>query len=248
MFVFVVVMVAVVWFSCSCSCSCSCLSIYLICLSVYLSIYPSIYLFVYLSIYKFENKAILRDFLNFWTWQHQKRSNSARLPQCLNLTMSKSKLFCETSSFFELDNIKNETILREFLQKWKVEGRADGLVPMRLTIFPFHLFKVPRCTAPKKWSQVIQSAAPVTQNHLSKPEDLMLQNATLRKHLWWTCLLYCACHAKSIFADPLQMPHACHRFGYATKPSRFAHFWQEAKSPAPATQNDASTSKSGPNV
>jgi len=58
--------------------------------------------------------------------------------------MSKSKLFCETSSFFELDNIKNETILREFLQKWKVEGRADGLVPMRLTLFPFHLFKVPR--------------------------------------------------------------------------------------------------------
>ena len=26
------------------------------------------------------------------------------------------------------------------------------------------------------------------------------------------CLLYCACHAKCIFADPLQMSHACHRF------------------------------------
>ena len=26
------------------------------------------------------------------------------------------------------------------------------------------------------------------------------------------CLLYCACHAKSIFADPLQTPHAHHRF------------------------------------
>ena len=39
-------------------------------------------------------------------------------------------------------------------------------------------------TAPatKKWCQVIGSSAPVTQNHLSKPEDLMLQNATpLRK-------------------------------------------------------------------
>ena len=34
----------------------------------------------------------------------------------------------------------------------------------------------------KKWCQVIRSAAPVTQNHLSKPEDLMLQNANpLRK-------------------------------------------------------------------
>ena len=29
---------------------------------------------------------------------------------------------------------------------------------------------------------------------------------------WWTCLLYCACHGKCIFADPLQMSHACHRF------------------------------------
>ena len=36
--------------------------------------------------------------------------------------------------------------------------------------------------ATKKWCQVIRSAAPVTQNHLSKPEDLLLQNATrLRK-------------------------------------------------------------------
>ena len=26
------------------------------------------------------------------------------------------------------------------------------------------------------------------------------------------CLLYCACHAKCIFEDPLQMSHACHRF------------------------------------
>ena len=32
-------------------------------------------------------------------------------------------------------------------------------------------------------------------------------------------------------------------FGNATKPSRFAHFWQCAQSLAPATQNDASTSK-----
>ena len=27
-----------------------------------------------------QNEAILRDFFNFWTWQHQKQSNSARLP------------------------------------------------------------------------------------------------------------------------------------------------------------------------
>ena len=117
-----------------------CLSIHLfylsICLSVYLSIYLclslylSVCLSVYLSICKFENEASLQDFLSFWTWQHQKLRNSARLPQFLNLTTSKTKQSCETSSF-----IKNKRILRDFLQKWKVECRADGLVPMRFAIF-----------------------------------------------------------------------------------------------------------------
>ena len=124
-----------------------CLSICLsVCLSIYLSVSVclSIYLSIYLSMCKFENEAILRDFLKFWTWQHQKRSKFARLPQLLNLTTSKTKLFCETSSIFQVDNIKKEAILRDFLQKWKVECRADGLVLMRFAIFPAHVSKVLR--------------------------------------------------------------------------------------------------------
>ena len=51
----------------------------------------------------------------------------------------------------------------------------------------------------------MRSAAPVTQNHLSKkPEDMMLQNATPRE--------ICVCDAKCIFVDTLQRSHACHRF------------------------------------
>ena len=106
--------------NCSCGCSCSC-SFCCSCLSIYLSIHPSIhhhlfiYLFIDLSICKLENAAILRPFLNFWTWQRQKRNNSARRPQFLNLTTSKTKQFCEASSIFELDNVKNEAILRDFL-------------------------------------------------------------------------------------------------------------------------------------
>ena len=124
-----------------------------------------------MSICKFENEGFLRDFLNFWSWQHQERSKPASLPQLLNLTTSKTKLFCETSSILEVDNIKNKAILRDFLKKWKVECRADGLVPMRFAIF--HDFSTPPVysTAPdmKTWCQVIRSAAPVTQNHLTKP-------------------------------------------------------------------------------
>ena len=119
---------------------------------MYLSIYPSIdrsiylsisvCLSIYLSICQLENQALLRDLLIFRCWQHQKRSNSARILHFLNWTTSKTKQFCETSSIFELDNIKNEAILRDFLQKWKVECSAGSLVPMRFAIFPLHLSKV----------------------------------------------------------------------------------------------------------
>ena len=98
------------------------------CLSVYLSVYLSTYLYIYislslslsvclsLSICKLENEAILRDFLSFWTWQHQKTQhvsetssifavdnikndkNPARRPHFSKLTTSKTKQFCETSS------------------------------------------------------------------------------------------------------------------------------------------------------
>ena len=95
------------------------LSFYLpIQLCIYLSTYLSICLSIYLSICKVENQAILRDFLIFQSWQHQKRSNSPRLPHCLHVTTPKTKQFCVTSSFFELDNIKNEAILRDVFIFW----------------------------------------------------------------------------------------------------------------------------------
>ena len=153
-----------------------------LCLSVCLSVCLSIYLSIYL--------------------QNQKQRNSARLPSCLNIRTSKTEQVSGTPSFFELDNIRNEAILRDFLifrsarhqkrrilrdilQKWIVECRADRLVPMRFAIFPVHLSKVLRLPR-KNGCQVIRSAAPVTQNHLSKPTDLILQNATpLRKSAPW---------------------------------------------------------------
>ena len=90
------------------------------------------------------NLAILRDVFIFRSWQYQKCSNSARHLHFSKLTISKTKQFCETSSMLELDNIKNKLILRDFLQKWKLDCSADGLVPMRFAIFPLHLSKVLR--------------------------------------------------------------------------------------------------------
>ena len=93
-----------------------------VCLFIYLSIYLAIFLSIYLSLYL----------------------HSARRLQFLSWTTSKTKEFCETSSMFQVDNIKNEAILRDFLQAWKVECRADGLVPMSVAIFPLHPSKVLR--------------------------------------------------------------------------------------------------------
>jgi len=92
------------------------------------------------------------------------------------LTTSQTKHFCETSSIFQLDNIKNKAILRDFLQKWKVECRANSFVPMRFAIFPVHLSTVLRL--PRKSDAKSYEVLHLSRKIISKPEDLMLQNAT----------------------------------------------------------------------
>ena len=91
------------------------------------------------------------------------------------------------------------------------------------------------------------------QNHLPKAEDLMLQNAAPQapggppnssgEHV--------SCTAPATENASFQILFKCPTpgivFGNATKPSRFAHFWQGAQSLAPATQNHIGTPKSAPN-
>ena len=68
----------------------------------------------------------------------------------------------------------------------------------------------------------MQCAAPVTRNHVNKPDDLMRQNA---EHLSGNLLpdrRSCLTEVSPVvrlpynmsctFADAPQMPHACHRF------------------------------------
>ena len=143
---------------------------------MYLCIDRSIDLSIYLSICKLENEAILRDLLSFWTWQHEKRGKSARHLQFLNLTTSKTKQFCETSSISKC-HIKNEAILRDFLQKCKVECRADGLVPVRFAIFQSMCLKY--CARHEKVRPRHTKCCTCHANRLSTSEYLMLQNTAL---------------------------------------------------------------------
>ena len=183
-------------------------------LSIYLSLCLSVCLSMYLSICQLENQAILRDFLIFWTWQHQKRSNSARLLHFLNLTTSKRKQFCETSSIFEFDNIKNKAILRDFLSK---------------------VLRLPRKNDARSYEVLHLSRKIILANLQIWCSKMQPFSGNQRPA---TCLLYCACHAKCIFADPLQRSTPAIVLGNATKPSRFAHSWEGAQSLAPATTSE----------
>ena len=185
-----------------------------------LSIYPSIYRSVCLStclsaslktwlfyetsssfqVDNIKNAAFLRDFLIFWSWPHQKRSNSARPPHFLNLTTSKTKQFCETS--FKL-TASCQCVLR-FFQSICLNYCAchEKVMPGRTKCCACHA---------KSSQQTSKSHAPKCN---PSQEISALTSEQLR-------LLYCACHGKCNFADPLQMSHACHRFWQCYKTLMF---------------------------
>ena len=166
-----------------------------------------------------QQREILRDFLNFGTWHHPKRSNSARLPQFLNSTTSKTKQFCETS-------FKNGKLSAELTASYQCVLRF------------FHSTCLKYCACHAK----------VMPGHtnLSAKSYLMLQNATpLRKSAPGppnNSDEHVSCTAPATENASLQILFKCPTpaivFGNATKPSRFAHFWQGAQFLAPAPQND----------
>ena len=88
---------------------------------------------------KLKNEAFLRDFLQNWSFEAQKRTFSARLPSKLKLWSSKTKLFCETSFKIEALKLQNEAFLRDFLQKWSFEAQKRSFfarLPSKMTCRP----------------------------------------------------------------------------------------------------------------
>ena len=158
-----------------------------------------------------------------------KRNCSARLPQFLNWTTSKTEQFRESLQFLQLTTSK-PTILRDVLKfsSWQHHKRNNSaILPSRmeswmhstascqyfLRFFHSIYLKCAKCCIchAKSPEQTWRSDAP-------KCNPSQEINALTSEHLWWTCLLYCAWRAKCMFADLLQMPHACQRFwnGYKT--------------------------------
>ena len=76
---------------------------------------------------KIKNEAFLRDFLQKWSFESQKRSFCARLPSKLKLWSWKTKLFCETSFKNEAVQLKNQVFVRDFLQKRSFEDQKRSI-------------------------------------------------------------------------------------------------------------------------
>ena len=119
----------------------------------------------------------------FQSWQHQKRSNSAWLTRLSKLTASKTKLFCETSSFFEVDNIKNETSLRDFFIIW------TGQHPKRSN--SARLLQILNVTT-SKTKQLCETA--FKNGKLSA--ELTASYQCVLRFFQSTCRKYCAFHEK----------------------------------------------------
>ena len=178
-----------------------------ICLSIDLSIYRSINLSIYLSIYIYlciyvsiylsidrsiDLSAIQQDFLIFCTWQHQKRSTLRDFLFPLNFTTSKTKQFCETS-------FKNGKFSAELTASYQCV----------FAIFPVHLSKLLRLPrkSDARWYDLLHLSRNIFWANLkiwcSKMQPL---SGNQRPDLL-TALMN-----MSLFADPLQMSHAYHRF------------------------------------
>jgi len=159
--------------------------------------------------------------------------------------------FCETSLIFELDNVKNETILRDFLifRSWQRQKTKqfcetsfkNGKLSAELTeciLRCFHSSCLKYCAChekvrPGRHTKCCTCHAKSSQQtwRSDAPKCNPSQEISALTSEQPTCLLYCACHAKDIFADPLQMPHACHCFRECYKTLTFC-----------------STSKNGPSI
>ena len=183
----------------------------------------------------------------------KKQSFSARLPSKMKLWSSKTKHFCETSFKNEALKLKNEAFLRDFLQKWHVDQTLDLRITIRFSDFQLDASKVLRLPR-KSWAEAyellynchakwsLQSNASVTWNL----QPFHGFSAECFKHRHHKARNHCACHAKRIVSDPLQIPHACQRFCDPDELLRLPRIWQRVEIPAPATRNALWTSKNVP--
>ena len=165
---------------------------------------------------KIKNEAFVRDFLQKWSFEAQKRSFSARLPSKMKLWRSKTKHFCETS-------FKNHMLT----------GHLTSEFQYVLAIFKWMLQKYcachekvePRhtksCNCHAKWS-LQSNFRDMKFATLPRIQRRRLQTSTSQS------------------TKSLPLPREMHRFGASSNPPRLPTFLQPSQTPAPATHFETS--------
>ena len=199
-----------------------------------------------------------------------KRSYSARLPQFLNLTTSKTQQFSEISSnaltwqhqkrsksarlpqFSKLTTSKTKQFCETSFKNGKLSAELTASYQCVLRFF--HSICVKRCTchSDSRSYQVLHRSRKIILANLRSGAPKF---NPLRKSAPWPPSIsgeHVSCTAPATRNASAQILFKCPTpaivFGTATKPSRFAHFWPCTESLAPATPNNIWTSKSGPSV
>ena len=182
-----------------------------------------------------KNEAFLRDFLQKWSFEAQKRIFCARLPSKMKLRTSKTKHFCETSFKNDMLTARLTSELQYVLAifKWMLQKYCA----CHEKVEPRH---TKSCNCHAKWS--LQSNTSVTWN--LQPFHGFCVGGLNHRHR--KARNPCPCHAKRIVSEPLQIHHACQRFCNPHELVRLPRILKRIEIPAPATRKAIWTSKSGP--
>ena len=161
------------------------------------------------------------------------------LSSCLSLSLklktSKSEQFCQTSSICEVDNIENETILRDFLNFWRWQHQKWNN----------------SARLPSKMESWVQSWRPRTNAFCDSSTPSGNQRPDLLTGLicLMTTSLYVSCTAPATRNASFQILFKCPTpaivFGNSTKP--FFSLLARCGIPCACHANDIWTSKSAPN-
>ena len=155
----------------------------------------------------------------------------------MKLWRSKTKLFCETSFKIAMSN-----------------GHLTSEFQYVLTIFMWTLQKYCAChekVEPRHTKSCNYHAKLSLQSNTSVTWNLQpFHGFSVAgfKHRLPKARNPCACHAKRIVSDPLQITHACQRFCNPHELLRLPRILQRVEIPAPATRNTLWTSKNVPST
>ena len=142
---------------------------------MYLSTYLPIYLSTYLPIY-------LSTSLPLYLPTYLPTYLSIYLSTCLSAGL-KTKQVCETSSIFELNNVKHETILRDFCSFWTWQHPKRSNSERRLQFLNMTTSKTKQFCETSFKNRKLSAA-------------LTASYQCVLRFFHSTCLKYCACHEK----------------------------------------------------